>query len=286
MLILRIITLLGLLFFLGSCELFNKPEEIPAYIKIETPVLISDPQTQGANSNAITDGWIYINDEPIGVLELPAEFPVLTSGPTNIKVFAGIKENGFEAQREIYPFYAAYETDSNLFEDATITINPIFTYKQSAKFVWTEDFEGLKVDFDSTQFSLASINQQTQVVRSGIRSGIISLNSSNYFIEAFSGDKMELPGLGANVYFEIDFNSDMDFEVYLISNNTDGTIARDRIIYLSQTNGIWKKVYINLTDFISFNKNAETFQIGLRCNIEDVAESATIYLDNLKVISE
>ena len=78
MLIVRIITLLGLLFFLGSCELFNKPEEIPAYVKIETPVLITDPQTQGANSNAITDGWIYINDEPIGVLEFPAEFPVLT----------------------------------------------------------------------------------------------------------------------------------------------------------------------------------------------------------------
>jgi len=282
----RLFSFLGLLIILGSCELFNKPEEIPAYISLTTPILTTDLQTQGENTNAITDAWIYINDEPIGVLEFPAEFPVLTSGITNIKIFPGIKENGFEAIREIYPFYAAFQTDTILVEDSIISINPVFRYKSSAKFAWTEDFEGLKSDFDSTQFSLASVRQQNNIVKSGFQSGVINLSPSNYFVEVFSGVKMDLPGQGADVFFEIDFNSDVDFEVYLVSNNNDGTILRDRILYLAQSNGIWKKVYINLADFISFNTNAESFQIGLRCNIEDATEEKTIYLDNLKVISE
>lgn len=283
----RFIFLLGIFICFSSCELFNKPETIPAYLKVNNVSLNTDVSTQGANTHAIVDAWIYINNEPLAVIELPGQIPVLEKGATSITIFPGIKQNGFEAQREIYPFYQAFQIDTFLYEDSVVTISPKFTYKSNANILWNEDFEGLQVDLDSSQFSLANIVAQTSVVKSGLRAGQIQVTPDKYFAEIITGTKVNLSSTGNRSYFEIDFNSTTDFELYFITNRNDGSIFREQIIYLAQTNNTWKKVYIELTNFAAFNPDAQNYQLAIRLDLsENNTATHNIYLDNLKIISE
>ena len=49
---------------------------------------------------------VYINDDLVGVYELPAKFPVLKEGNVTVKVFAGIIDFAKDPPRGVkYPFY-------------------------------------------------------------------------------------------------------------------------------------------------------------------------------------
>lgn len=280
-----LIVAFSIFIFLG-CSIFDKPEEIPAYLTINLPTVTTDEITQGANTHNIVDGWVYVNDEPLGVLELPATIPVLDKGNVSIDIFAGIKNNGFEAQRENYPFYQAYSIDTVLVEKETVSINPTFEYKADANFLLNEDFEGLDIGLDSSQFSLGNAVFNSQVVRSGVASAHIKMSEERFYAEVITKEKLTLPKLGQPIYFELDYNCDVDFEVRLISNNPDGSVFRDLVIILKSTQGIWNKVYIDLAVPVSNSQQAETYQIGFECDLINNPKEANIYLDNLKIIAD
>ncbi len=284
-----IVRYFGLAFFIlifSACSIFDKPEEIPAYLTINLPTVNTDEITQGANTHNIVDGWVYVNDEPIGVLELPATIPILNKGKVSIDVFAGVKNNGFEAQRENYPFYRAYSVDTVLVAKETVTLNPTFEYKADANFLLNEDFEGLDIGLDSSQFSLGNAVFNSQVVRSGVASAHIKLSEDRFYAEVVTKEKVVLPKLGQPIYCELDYNCDVDFEVRLISNNPNGSIYRDQIIILKSTQGNWNKVYIDLAVPVSNSQQADTYQLGFECDLINNPREANIYLDNLKIIAD
>jgi hypothetical protein len=47
---------------------------------------------------------------------------------------------------------------------------------------------------------------------------------------------------------------------------------------------VWKKIYIQLSENVSFNVNYQTFEIYFLSLIDDGQSSAHIYLDNIKVV--
>ena len=84
--------------FLGSCNKFKGDQTIPAYIRIDSIYVYTDYENQGAPTSNITDAWVYINNEAIGAYELPAVFPVLAKGLTEVRVDEGAKVSHYIVQ--------------------------------------------------------------------------------------------------------------------------------------------------------------------------------------------
>ena len=77
----------------------KKENLTPAYIKI------NDIELNNSSTDKITDAWVYIENQLQGVYELPAKFPVLETGVKEIRIKAGIKNNGISSSRIFFiPF--------------------------------------------------------------------------------------------------------------------------------------------------------------------------------------
>jgi hypothetical protein len=266
-----------------SCSKENYVAEIPAYISISDFTLTTTNATQGSASENITDAWVYMNDDLVGVFELPVKFPVLKEGNFTIKVYAGIKENGIGATRARYLAYAPYVKEINLVKDETIVIDPAITYEPSVNFAWLEDFENVNLSFLYHSSSDTIITKSTLDVKEGSYSGQIYLDLGMNFFEATTEVLANVPLNGLSpVYLELDFktNQPITLGVYL-----------DASQYAFSTLNVateWTKIYINLTDVISQNRiGSPELKVFF-----GLAESPTnpfvlapeILIDNLKVV--
>ncbi len=155
----------GILFILGffaisltGCYKFKGDQTVPAYLKIDSINVETYFPDEGSNSSKITDVWAYVDDNLVGVFELPALFPVLAKGRHKLQLRAGIMLNGISSTRVPYPFYLPIDyTDFEFFEDSVQTPPDLTTeYYPGLKFAWMEDFEneGLKIDETSTRTML------------------------------------------------------------------------------------------------------------------------------------
>ena len=111
------ITYLLILLVLSSCQK-EDTGGIPTYLKIDNITL-----DEGNTTSNITDAWVYVNGQLQGVYELPAKFPVLEQGNTDIKVYAGIKNNGIAARR-VHILFILLHYKYRITINSTIEINP------------------------------------------------------------------------------------------------------------------------------------------------------------------
>ena len=283
--------LIGLnLMFCLSCEIINPPEQIPAYLRIETFVL-NTQGNEGSNSHKITDAWIYVGGEFLGAYPLPATVPVLQAGEQELIIDPGIKDNGIEALPEIYPYYQRFRTTLNLKEGQTETIRPQTRYKENLTFALREEFEtvfhSLSDDFDENEAT--SVSYDTGEAFEGSGSGRIVLTAANPTIEVASNIRLRtLPTDGsAQVYLEMDYKTDTKLDIGLRGYNTNGIGAT------SYSRGVnakrsWNKVYINLTDPL-IDSQLDSYQLMFRANFPSGEQGfnqseAIILLDNLKII--
>ena len=109
---------------LSSC---NTTDLSPAFVRIDT-IYINTATNQGTASHNAQTVWVYANDQPLGVFELPTVVPILEEGSTDIIIFAGINQNGSGSTRTQYPFYTTgIYNNVNLQAGQTITLNPTVT---------------------------------------------------------------------------------------------------------------------------------------------------------------
>ncbi|MGD1846578.1 MAG: hypothetical protein ACFB10_14415 [Salibacteraceae bacterium] len=289
-----------LLFLLGSCEIINPEEEIPAYIRIDSIDLrLRDANREGAASERITDAWVFVNDELIGAFELPVDVPVLKNEVANVKISAGILNNGISASRVRYPFYDVFELSEYEFVPGEVqTINPVVNYFEDLDFTWDEDFEDISVAFDSMPNSDVRMDRTQDVAlilptpegdpNNNKSSGIIRLNETTPNFEATSTPPLVLPKGGTEVYLEMDYNISTRMLVGM-QIALDGIEFVVPIIDLNPTeddngNFGWNKTYIHLTPAVSSEVNASTYRLWFRAaHNPDQAESVLL-LDNLKII--
>jgi hypothetical protein len=272
---------IGITFF--SCSKKDFEADIPAYISIDKFILTTDYITQGSASENITDAWVFVNDDLVGVFELPAKFPVLKEGNVTVKVYAGIKENGIAANRKRYLGYSPHIELVNLEKDKEITIEPSITYEPTIQFAWLEDFENTSLTFLYHANSDTVIKKSTEDVKEGNYSGHIFLDPGMTFFEASS---IPLPGVPLNgsspVYLELDFktNEPITIGVSLDSNQY--------AFFTLNTSSNWTKTYINLADVISENNiGASELKVffGMQeSGLNPFVTNPEVFIDNLKVI--
>ncbi len=272
--------------FLGfsSCDIINPSEEIPAYLEVNS-FTFTGLSGEGTLEHDIRDAWLVLDNNSLGVFELPLRIPILDLGEGSLTVFPGIRENGINTNPQINPFMKPFIVDVNFIETETVVVNPSTSYESDVKFRALDEFEGV------TQFNLEEDgNDSTKVLITfnepfeGGGSGVISLNDTLSIIETglnilFS----DLPTDGKQVYLELHYKGNIDFNIGLKRQQGISLPSKDYFIGVIAEEQ-WKKIYINLRDPLSTG-NFDAYQILLAALHNPVNGSESqLFLDNFKLM--
>jgi hypothetical protein len=264
--------------FIASCDFINPEEGIPAFIAIDTVLLNTIAHSEGPNNHNISDVWVSVNGDFIGVFELPAKFPVLMEGSAEIFIAAGIKNNGIAASRVRYPFYTRFEIDTVLIPEQTITLTPTFQYYPEI-IQWFENFNDPGISLDTTYISDVAIHDSTA---NGSTVAAIILKGDQDDFQAVSISSFTFPEPSASLYLEMDYKCNQEFIFGLVirmPGNTD-------MAPVMQINPIdkWNKIYIDLTYISTTNYSADDYSVYFAATKSDTLDRAEILIDNIKLV--
>jgi hypothetical protein len=275
----------------GACAKFEGDQTIPSYLKIDEVFLYTDYAYEGENSHEITDVWIYVDDQQLGVFELPAKFPVLANGKHKLEIRPGVKLNGISSTRAPYPMLKpkVYD-DFEFFPDSVQEIKDLtFRYYDNVTFSWMEDFEMSGITIQETSNSDTAIKQtapsnnpEALLSSNSKYSGLVNLTADRNFWNAWSYLAYELPGLESPVMLELDFKTDTYVTTGLYAH-FNGGYEPIPLVILNHSED-WNHIYINLTPTVSANSNALDFKVFFSAKKASGIEPAKIYLDNIKLI--
>ena len=301
--------ILGILAFglsLASCKKFEGSQEIPAYIHIDSITVDCDYFVYGANSQKITDAWVYVDDQPIGCFELPTTFPVLKKGPHKVSIYGGIKVDGRTPARDRYPFYKPLIYQNlNLVEDSIINLQPVLNYYP----IGESTFIGWMEDFENTNTLLPDASSDTGIVR-------FTGSETWHSINSFWSGKVELPPDSLDFTIvtadEFDFYKDMNgiycmLEMDYNCNDTffvgvqyykNYKLTSWPLVKVTPTDKEhekpqrWNKIYINIGPTMNDNTDASYFKVYFTSDLttdydppyHPIDEPRYYYFDNLKLL--
>jgi len=274
----------------SSCYKFKDGQTVPSYLKIDSIGLDTYYHEEGANTSKITDAWVYIDDNLIGVFELPAVVPVLKKGPQDIDVRCGIKLNGISSTRAPYPFYAPVAFENyELYEDSVQVLGKFNAeYSSPLEFGWMEDFEesGLTLEEISTSDTAIKRTEpndpEAYLSEYSNHSGIVNLTEEKPVWSAISLSSFPMPRQGASVLLELDFKTNNYFNVGLLLKE-HSQFVKIPLLTMNHSD-TWNKIYINLGPNISLHPQAEYYKVVIESGLETDRTSGTIYLDNIKLV--
>lgn len=272
------------LFILGSCDVINPEEQVPAYVYVDE-MSFQAGAGQGSSSSRITEVWFYAGGEFLGAYDMPATIPVVQAGDSEIRLFPGVKINGIINTPDIYPFYKTIDVNLNLQPLKTDTIRPQTSYKDNVRFAMVEDFEQNHIFVEDEDGNPATSMQSSKVdVFEGEFSGRIHLVSGdNDFCEAATLVKFaQIPTNGTPVYLEMNYKNTMQFTVGLIGHQSNIAPAKNYIIAI-RPRDFWNKIYIDLTEVLNLS-DLESYQVVIAAALEDGQSEGTVFLDNVKML--
>lgn len=263
----------------------KKDTKIPAYVHIDQFTLNTDFSLQGSNSHRTPDAWVTVDGQFQGVYELPATFPVLGEGNHTVRVEAGILLNGIGATRAIYPFYSAYEVNTELVKEKETSITPTISYTDNAFIVWKESFETAAYSLEKTGNSDPTINLQRATgddAFEGNASLFVNMNSTQAVFECASVDEFALPKNGPDIYLELNYKTNVELSVGLITNAFSGQYYEGVEVLNPSTE--WKKIYILMTNKANLHADARGHKIFFGTGNLSGISNPQIYIDNIKLI--
>lgn len=285
----RISTLFALfisLFFYSGCKKINPDEEIPSYIHIPSVSLSVDSINQGTCLQDITDVWIFKGDEFIGCYPVGARVPVLAEGNTVIKMRAGIKNAGVASLRSIYPMMQFFETTIFLKRGAVVELKPVFEYFSGISFLRMESFSNPGTIFAPTPSSDTILvtypGNGTEAIPGQGNCGQVYLDNTYQVFEVQSGSPVPYQLQGRICYLEMHYKCNSDFFVSV----SDGGVDVRLCARVFDTGGIWKKIYIPLTDNLNNFPTLFNFFLVLRASRISTGPDPRIYFDNIKIIRQ
>ncbi len=267
----RLFLLFFLLALLSAC---NYRAELPSYIYIKAFKLRTDKALEGSASENILDAWVYLDDEALGVFQLPARVPVISAGPGRLLLMPGIKKDGISGIREIYPFYTQYSIDFSPSPATVDTLIPSISYIDGLNFPILEGFE---IGNDFSNMNRTSIRNE---VFEGTWSGVVRLDAFNNEM-ASSSSAFQLPQDGRRIFLEMDYKCSLRFNVSLLAGKNTGL---DPVYAVTITpKDQWNKIYVDLTEEVIANK-ARDYRLIFTTRLPAGAQEATFFFDNIKIV--
>lgn len=271
---------------LGSCDVINPSEPIPAFLRIDSIDVATNYQVQGTASSDITEAWVFIDGQLQGVHDLPVKTPILDFGEHELTILAGIKRNGISGLRVDYPFYTSFKSDANFVSGDTINLNPLVGYTSPLSF-FNEDFEdpGIKLITAFQSDTNIRITRKPEEVFERNGSGIITADSSNVYFFIQTDERFTLL-FGQPIFLELNYKTDEDFEIGIVSHFASSSIP-SRVSYVKNTieedlTTSWRKIYIDVSTAINNNNSAEAFDFYISGQTSAIGQ--TFLFDNIKLV--
>lgn len=268
-----------------SCKLVDPSEDIPSYLSNDTvKVSITDPLNQGSSSHKISDSWVYVNNDLLGIFEVPYTVPMIASGPVEIQMRAGIKINGVSNTRVIYPFFKPFIQSIDAKVMDTTTVDPVYEYYSNTAFPYLADFENSVPLSRMAGSDTTVVHVKDDNVFEGVGSAGIFLDDQRDFFKVKSdiGNSIKFPGGSPSVFLEMDYKNNTPFYVSLgavfPTEITEVTILR------INPQESWNKIYVNLSPYVRDYNSAQEFYIFFTGTKYPADPPAKIYLDNLKLV--
>ncbi|MDX2001615.1 MAG: hypothetical protein SFW35_04245 [Chitinophagales bacterium] len=258
-----------LLVSVTACE----KEPIPTYIHIPY-ITVKSAAGVGSTSSNISNAWVYINGQVQGVYELPATFPVLASGETEIGIYAGIKLNGISNTRAPYPFYNQDIVTLDLEAGATDTIYPEVSYVGAAEYALLEDFEL------SNAFSQLERTSAAGEVFEGIFSAKVVLDTAS-ITRVVSSERFSIPRGTTAAFVELDYKSNQAFTAGINAYQDGQGLGIEKVVVNPQSE--WNKIYFNFTPEVN-NLQADEYEVVFSIDTSNVSGTVNVLFDNIKLI--
>lgn len=282
------ITFLLLLFKCTSCDVINPTEDIPAYIYIADFQLNTNPN-QGTSSDKITDVWVSLNNDFLGVYPLPALIPILAQGEQTITLEAGIKNNGVNGNAAAYPFYQSVQSKVTLQANEVDTLRPAISYRNETKFPLVEAFESNGHTFRDLR--QGSDFNRIQIVSEGAFQGTsaqLMVDKTNPLAEIATLNRYPNPSAKSpSIYLEVNYKSEAAvlFGIIGYKNGVEYTPVY-QAGFVEKAD--WNKIYFNLSELLAGTAYDE-FQVVFKTALPSqnnvyTKDKATIWLDNIKLV--
>lgn len=265
----------------------NKGDKIPSYLEIPA-VTLTTTGPEGAPTSKITSVWVSVNDELLGVWELPARIPALYEGNVEVRVVPAIERNGMYDDRLRYPFYAPFISSVTLNKNATTTILPVVEHIEAASF-WIESFDDPGTLLNLSPSSDTTLQRITptgdpDIVLDNTPCGAFILDVEHQYIRVYTEENFDV--FGGPVFLELDYRSDIQFTVG-VQYVYNGVTNANPYVYVAPTTlsaggTRWNKIYIDLSPV--FNTAISQRNIFLEARLPDGATNAAVYFDNIKLL--
>lgn len=278
----RALPLVGLSILLfAACK---KDGAVPAYVRVVSPKVVETGGTEV--SSKITDLWIYANDQPVGVWQPGRPVPVIGTGPTAIKVVAGVRKNGLTDERIAYPFYATWQQQVDLVPGQTHTLEPEIRYFDDLDF-WLADFNaGVRLDTVGCTATMVLMPTDGTLVGQGVQYGRIQLDAEHdVYRGVSSGDPFT--GTGSRAFLEIDYRSDTPLLIG-VRYTLQGVQKEAPQVYAVPTkradgNMPWNKLYVEMAGPWNVS-GALDKRFYIKAKLENGATSGVVDVDNIKLV--
>lgn len=248
-------------------------EGIPFYLRIDSTT-VTTLDSQGLNTQRVTDVWVESISTNLGVYELPAQFPVLEEGAVRLLISAGIYQSGQQGLRVIYPMYQPDTVVLQTTRKEVYTHVPNFRYQNGCRFPFKpEDFEF------GNNFSGMDIAVDTNV-RYGTRCGRLTVSVADSNKIGSQAGKFTVP-VGAEVWLEADYKTEVPFWIGYFA--TFGTSVSRVPVILVTKKGEWNKIYLKLSE--SFGAaQADQYNLFFEALKPEGSAGGSTYIDNVKLI--
>lgn len=280
-----------LLLFLIACSI--EKATIPSYVYIKKFKITTNPLIMGDTTQDIQDVWLYQNNEFKGSFGLPTYIPLTEKSKQNLVLRAGVKRTGQDDQRLQYPMFTDFDTILPLADLRSDTIQPRVTYLNNCKFPMVQDFDGavnfFAFDKPKAGDSVIKVTDQ-QAWKLNNNSAKFVMSDSTFELNYLSKELSNLPANGIPIYLEVDYKCSSFFIIGLNVIYTDGKTRAYSVFTANSSNGLWKKVYVDLATEISSEigrRGAGTkFQIffNVEKSGEPLTDNTKLFLDNIKLI--
>lgn len=283
----KILALLAIASLFSGC-IKNNPD--PSWLEITAWSLEANPNSQyptGELTQNFTNAWVYVNDQPVGVFELPVRLPLLVDGDAKVTLFPAVLNNGISATKKIYPFVESYSTNVTLTKNATSVVNPTTRYISYTRF-WIEDFEEASIKITDDASSIASLTSSgdPSIIQpfNNSKFGRISLDGTENKWVAFTDD-LQLPK-AAEVYLELDYHNTNSVLTGVLGIGVTGVQENPNIQLNPQATSEvkWKKIYIDLREIVSNSPNAGYFKVSFQSILDEGLTTGEVNIDNVKLV--
>ncbi len=295
-----IFVLLGCSLFWQGCNSTNSATPVPTYIHIDsfhfaqsslvhpynliasTPTLLQ--QYTLTTSHQTNVAWVYYNDNLIGIFDLPATFPVTTTGAGVLKVFPGIAADGENNDIINYLFNQADTFTFVPQPGKTIVHEPITTYNSGDVIGLIADFDNGKSNFGAwggTPVSMGVISGDS--VFEGLHSGIIALSTPNADSTIDSSSfSFAIPA--GRAYIEFNYNSTVPFYIGLQANLSNVISSVPYYLTGVHAGTGWQKFYLEVDGFTA-SAQGTSYTLFIKANLLPGQTSGRLLLDNIQLVT-